>query len=96
MRMIDRNRKIAMNDIKVRPRAIMKMMSVKQYEKTLDEQFEIAGILVAIAHFPTGWFAYDVGTDYEICISQPDKKTAIQKVEEYAGAKYNPKTTKFL
>ena len=74
----------------------MKPMSIKQYEKILDEQFEIAGISVIVALFPSGWMAIDETNDLQICIGQIDKKTAIQKVEEYTGSKYNPKETKFL
>lgn len=74
----------------------MKMMSAKQYERILDEEFEIAGITVIVALFPSGWMAIDVTNDLQICIGKIDKKTAIENVEKYTGAKYNPKETKFL
>lgn len=74
----------------------MKTMSIKQYEKTLDEQFDIGNITVVVARFPNGWMAVDIYNDIEICIAQPDKKTAIGKVEEYSNAQYNPKKAKFL
>jgi hypothetical protein len=74
----------------------MKIMSAKQYEKTLDEQFDIGNITVVVARFPSGWMAVDIYNDIQICIAQPDKKTAIAKVEEYINAKYNPKKAHFL
>ena len=74
----------------------MKIMSAKQYEKTLDEQFDIGGITVIVALFPNGWMGVDTTNDIEICIGQSDKKTAIAKIEKYIGAKYDPKMSKFL
>jgi|WetSurSiteA1Bulk_404760.scaffolds.fasta_scaffold29210_2 hypothetical protein len=74
----------------------MKIMSAKQYEKILDEQFEIAGISVIVALFPSGWMAIDETNDLQICIGKIDKKKAIEEVEKYTGAKYDPKKTKFL
>jgi|WetSurSiteA1Bulk_404760.scaffolds.fasta_scaffold00380_6 hypothetical protein len=74
----------------------MKMISIKQYEKTLDEQFDIGNITVVVARFPNGWMAIDMTNDAEICIAQPDKKTAISKVEIYANSKYDPKKTHYL
>jgi len=71
-------------------------MNAKQYEKTLDEQFDIGGITVIVCYMPTGWYAEDINNETMICQAQPDKKTAIAKVEKYTGAKYDPKMSKFL
>jgi hypothetical protein len=74
----------------------MKLMSAKQYEETLDEQFEIGDITVIVAWFPNGWTAFDLTNDKEICVALIDKKSAISEVETYTNNKYNPKKTHFI
>jgi len=74
----------------------MRIMSAKQYEKTLDEQFVINGVEFLVARFPNGWTVQNITEDYLLVQGVMDKKTAIQFAEVNAKGKYNPKETRFL
>lgn len=72
------------------------MISAKQYEKTLDEEFDINGITFVVAYMPDGWCVYLSMDSILISRHLTDKKSAIIEAEKYANGKYNPRTTKFL
>jgi len=74
----------------------MKTMSAKQYENTLDEEFDINGIIFVVAYMPDGWCTYLSMDSILVAGGLVNKKSAIFEAEKYANGKYNPKETKFL
>jgi hypothetical protein len=74
----------------------MKIMSRKQYEKTLDEEFTIRGKKFQVGLFPSGWQIYSVDGDNIICSGKSSKKLAIETLERLIDGKYDSKNTKFI
>lgn len=73
-----------------------RLITLKQYEDSLDEQFSIGNIQVTVARFPDGWIAFNNTQDIILCHGKATKREAIRIVEEITHEKYNPETRKFL